>query len=108
MNLTGISCVPNDDLIVVSTLKGVYIHEYSTRREPIRVFNEHEGYVNGLAHLFKDIFASVDMNGMLLTWRATNGIVLNRLNISSFSCKAITKAGGSKILVGSGNGKLQK
>ena len=60
-HVTGIACVSNRDLIVVSTLpKIVYAYEYTTQGEPIRTFEKHKSKVHGSVHLCDDIVASVD------------------------------------------------
>lgn len=104
--MTGIACVPNADLIVVSTYEGVYIYENSTQREPIRVLDEHVSFVQGVVHLFEDIFALVLLCGLLTTWHAGSGAVLDQLRISNVLCTTMTKAGGAMILVGTTSGEI--
>lgn len=105
-NVTGISCVPPHDLIAVVARKRVYIYKYSTQGQPIRYFDEHKENVHGLVHLSADVLASVDVDGMLLTWRATTGDVIDKLKVSGRACLAIARARGSEIPVRTENGDI--
>lgn len=80
--LTRIGCVPKHDLVAVSTWAAVYIYDYCTKGEPIRLFDHHKGSVYGLVHLSEHILASVHSDGMLLTGRAGTGAVLGELKLS--------------------------
>ena len=104
--INGLCDVPNHDLIAVATDKVVYVYEYSTGGDPIRVFKEHKSYVRDVIHLGGDILASVDSDGMLLTWRARTGPVLSQLKVSEKTCKAITKASASEILITTKEGEI--
>lgn len=101
-----ITCIPTHELIAVAALEGVYIHEYYTEGEPVRVFGEHKKEVKGVVHLSDDILASVDDDGMLLTWRAGTGAVLDQLKVCDSPCESITKASATQILVGTGQGEV--
>jgi len=106
-NVNSIACVPHYDMVAISTNSNtVYVHEYGTKGEPLRVFEEHTADVNGLVHIYDDVLASVDDDGMLLTWRASTGIVQDRLELSTDRCFAISKASALVILVGTWEGEI--
>jgi len=106
-DVTGIVRVSYRDLIVVYTYsRSVYVYENDTQGEPIRTFTEHKDKINGVVHLCDDIVASVDDAGILLTWSATAGNIIDNLKISEKGCWSITKAGATRILVGTEKGEI--
>lgn len=99
--VTGIAPIPKHELIAVSaSTKSVSVFKYSTQGEPIYVFEKHQGDVHGCVHLCDDILASVDSDGMLLTWRARTGVVKGRLKVTDDGCRSIATANAKGILVG--------
>jgi len=102
----AISCIPSHGLIAVATLEGVYIHESCTQGDPIRVFDKHEKMARGVVHLSDDILASVDDDGMLFTWRAATGVILDDLKVTESRCWSITKASAAEVLIGTNRGEL--
>lgn len=104
--VTGIACVSSHELIAVATWQNVNIYGYTILGEPSRVFEEHTGKVSGLMHLCDDVLASVDTDGMLLTWEATSGAVLDQLKVSNRRCTSIAKASTTDILVGTLDGEI--
>jgi len=105
--VNSIACVPHYDLVAVSTFSNtVYVHGYSSIDVPVLEFNKHKGEVNGLIHISDDILASVDDDGMLLTWRATTGVVQEGLKVSEDQCFALSKAGSTAILISTEHGEI--
>lgn len=104
--VNGIACVLNHELIAVSTWDGVFIFEYTTQGEPICIFNEHDRDVCGLVHLCDDMVASLDDEGILLTWKTTTGAVQDQLQVSKNTCHCITKASETEVLVGTSDGEV--
>lgn len=105
--VNAIACVPNHELIAVTAeSNNVFIHEYTSHGEPVRVFDGHKVEVTGLLHLCDDILATVDEHGMLLTWRARTGLLLDKIEVSHDTCSAMTKASPTEIIVRTRNVNL--
>ena len=104
----AIACVSTHELIAVATYRSneVKIFGYNNQGESNRVFLEHKRGVTGLVHVCDDVLASVDKDGMLLTWRATTGVLLDQLKVSNKPCWCIAKASTSRMLVGTADGQI--
>lgn len=104
----AIACVSTHELIAVATYRSneVKIFGYNNQGEPNRVFIEHKREVTGLVHVCDDVLASVDKDGMLLTWRATTGVLLDQLKVSNNSFRCIAKASTARMLVGTADGEI--
>lgn len=104
--MRAIACIPKHDLVALCTIEGVSIYSYGTKGEPLCVFDKHENYVCGIVHLSDDVLGSVDVSGVLLTWRARTCEVLNKLQVSRDFHTAITKVTPTKLLLGTENGDV--
>jgi len=98
--LCGIACTPEHDLVAFPASKGVFIYSYEKKGEPPRVFDKHETDIRALVHLSDDLLASVDEAGLLLTWRAGTGDVVDILQLSEDECTSIAKARSTQLLFG--------
>lgn len=67
--------IPGYELIVTAS-EEIQVFSRDTAGQPNRIFNQHQGEVAGMAHVFEDVIASVDRTGRLITWEASTGNVL--------------------------------
>lgn len=79
------ACAHPTVMAAVKSHKRTAIIGYTTQGSPVRVFDADNANVRGLVYLCDDILATVDDDSMLLTWWATTGEIIDRLEVSEYA-----------------------
>lgn len=78
-----IGYIPKSELLAVSFERenSVYIYKTDGMEDCSRVFCYHKSTIVAFVHLFDNLQASIDAKGTIITWDASNGIVLDTLDV---------------------------
>lgn len=94
--------------IIGGKLKAYQIEVYcgDTTGNRKYVFNGHQGTPTHLAHLFDDVTASVDLDGTVMTWKASTGNVVSDFRTIRYKVARIAQNGDNKLCVGTACGNI--
>ncbi len=94
---------------VVTACSDASIRVYSlSGGDPVHTLEMHEDWATGVAALSEDVIASVGCDGVVVTWEAQNGKLIEKLRIRDHDRNptVVARAGSGKLVVGTGDGEL--
>lgn len=102
--------IPRYKIIVAACWdERVRVYDVDSPGKPRAVFEAHTNAVQGVAHVVKDVAASVGDDGYLYTWRATttDAQQLGALEIDTFNeLTSVAKIDANRLIVGTSIGTL--
>lgn len=104
--VSHIAFLPNENRVVTAGYdwKARVFDAYTGKLHT--TFSEHEGGVDSIAVLGKDLIASGDCTGVLCIWRATTGKCLKKIYLDGEALWAMSVIDASKFVVSMGGGCL--
>lgn len=94
---------------IVTACEDASVRVYSlSGGEPIHTLDMHDDWATGVAALGEDVVASVGCDGMVVTWEAKTGKLIEKCRIREHDNRnaVIAHAGIGKLVVGTSSGEL--
>lgn len=99
-----IAVLPGYGLFVVACLDQI-VRVYTTDGRLVHEMEGHRHSVMGITLVVNDVVASVAKNGSVITWRASDGVMIDKLVLKNEMCNCV-EVHGDILLVGTESGNL--